>query len=528
MTETIETSQPPSSIVSVIVPSLILVAIAVEFLAFHSYSLLLPESMALILSAAAVGLPLGALTRIRPEVLPPLVIGFVGALFVSRPALYELYDGQFGSLVSAVLGQENVSVVYYCFLLLAATSLCWLLRQHLSTIAALVFGVIILSSVVLPSNSNTQVSIVNGNARQSGQLPPMVHVILDGQISINGLTGGIPNQQAAKDALAQTYSDFEVFERGYSLFAQTKNSMASLMNGQFQLPGDDLIEERGETHRLLRNAWFNKLKRDGYNIHVYQSTWFDMCSDMDLIASCYTYPVHGINPIQRSSLSGRQRFVLLAHKILADKGFALFAFPQLTPLPATEAFQQFRKDLAGAKNGDAFIVHILLPHEGYLYGPDCTLLPPDKWGKLYIPGHRDAKWIKALRAKNYRHYLDQMACTNLRMKRLFQQLRRQGVYEETTIIIHGDHGSRITSRNPRDAFSKDISDGEIVDLYATHLAIKTPDGASGRQSASIAIQHVFADRFLRQPNPANKAPNDTVFYLNPDASIVERIIALPQ
>jgi hypothetical protein len=205
--------------------------------------------------------------------------------------------------------------------------------------------------------------------------------------------------------------------------------------------------------------------------------------------SCYTYPLFSPNPVQRAPLSAPARLRALAEKLVFGKP-AL----QLGPLASTEALARFQADLAEAPRGVAYVVHLLLPHYGYLYNSDCSLADPSQWQR--DEWGEDGRYAAAERAGLYRLYLAQTECATARMAGVLAQLRELGVYDEATIIIHGDHGSRL-GEHPYVLDAPDVlTEKDLLDHYATLLAIKAPGVTPGLREQPAVLQRVFADAFL--------------------------------
>jgi hypothetical protein len=459
----------------------------VQFLKYHEYGLLYPESLILIGGAVAVGALLGAVSRLWPGTLEPILI----AVAIGAFALHQ--DQAWASLRAA---NEIVPLpdLYGAALVLVAgfvglSLICWALRAHLRNIVVAVFGTIIFTTLVLPTATG-------GEAVESGAppavvdatLPPIVHVILDEHIGLAALPPEVEGSAAAGEAVRSVYRDFAVYDRAYSRFAETAYSLASLMNGGAEGNAAKLLEQQPAGWTLLQNGWFEKLARRGYAIRVYQSAWLDMCARSS-VASCYTYPLFSPNAIQRSSLSTSARLGVLTTKLLMSE-----TLPQLSPLASVEAMARFEADLAEAPRGVAYVVHLLLPHSGYVYRKDCSLGDPAEWRSG--PTGDNHQYSPADRAGLYRLYLAQLACTAGRLEAILDQLRGLGVYDEATVIVHGDHGSRIGERphlhTPADRFTE----RDILDHYATLFAVKAPGVQPGVREEPEELQSAFAAAFL--------------------------------
>ena len=125
----------------------------------------------------------------------------------------------------------------------------------------------------------------------------------------------------------------------------------------------------------------------------------------------------------------------------------------------------------------------------------------DTWTNRTLPFHRGGEPINTpdSRIERYRAYFAQIRCTQHQLQVLFDKLRAAGRYDESTIIIHGDHGSRISIWNPNVTFSDRLSDQDIIDNYSTLYAVKQPGAPPAYDSSARSIQALFAETFLRRP-----------------------------
>ncbi len=175
---------------------------------------------------------------------------------------------------------------------------------------------------------------------------------------------------------------------------------------------------------------------------------------------------------------------------------------RLGSLATAEVLRHLAETVESGGTGRLVFAHLLSPHYSYIYQADCELKPDiDTWKNRTLPFHRDGEPINTLnsRIERYKAYFDQIRCTQGQLQVLFDSLRAAGRYEESTIIIHGDHGSRISIWNPGITVSDRLSDRDIVDNYSTLYAIKQPGVAPAYDSTERSIQALFAEAFLRRP-----------------------------
>ena len=479
-------------LLQVAAPALVLLAAVVPFLRFHEYSLVLPESLLLMSGACAIGAGVGLAASLRPATIGAALMAVTLSvyIFLYRPEITDPIVRLADRLAGLTGHGAVVLAAFAAAFFLAVGLLCWLLQQRIYTIVAAVFGTIVLSSLLLPAERGGEPLTVGALPADLRDLPPVIHIVLDEHIGLAGLPSEFDDRSAAAHAIETTYRDFALYTRAYSRFAETQYSLSSLLNGDLGEEASALLEETPARHGLKRNAWFERLKAKGYAISVYQSAWFDLCDGAAAVDRCYTYQLYSPNPIQRAPLPTLAKLRVLTAKLLDDANV-----PQLSPLGSSEALAQFEADVDRAPRGVAYIVHLLMPHFGYMFRGDCSLADPKEWGTLE-PIDVEVLSTPDERAERYRLYLPQLLCTQTRLAALFERLKRLGVYDSATIIVHGDHGSRIAERPFRYLPAEMLSDRDLLDHFSTLLAVKGPNIAPGLRPEPAVLQRVFAETFL--------------------------------
>lgn len=470
-------------------PAFILLAMVVTFLRFHEYSLLLPESLVLMGAAIAAGIVLGAIGRLRPETLGPA--------FVALPlAAYAFYRPEVTDslllLVRRFADTKDVAgvglVVIGVGLFLAIFVICILMRRNLSPIVSAVFGTIALTTLILPVSVGGEAELAGAIPENRADLPPVIHIVLDEHTGLDGVPSGFAQSAEARRAIEATFEDFQLHSRAYSRFAETVLSLASLLNGNLGEDVSEIVDNGVFVFTPQRNDWFDILKRRGYAISVYQSAWLDFCGGPVPADACYTYPLFSPNAVQRMPLSVGERLGVLAKKLV----FGVRTL-QTSPLAANEALDRFSSDVARAPRGVAYVLHLLMPHHDYFYSSDCSLADPSAWEREEYGD--DGVFSDAERDRLYDRYLGQMICTDRRIETVLARLKEIGVYEEATIIVHGDHGSR-NGRSPYMGGIDRYSEAEMIDNFATLFAVKAPGIAPGIRREPAPIQELFAELFL--------------------------------
>ena len=220
-----------STLTALAAPALVLLAVVVPFLSYHEYSLLLPESLALLAGAIAVGMLMGAVSLLRPQTLGVALTAVTICVYIYyRP---EMTDRLILSANNIASSSGGLGVALGCIcaaLFLILYLACRLVAQHLSKIVTAVFGTIVLSTLILPTAQGGEAVENAAMPARFNDLPPIIHIILDEHIGLAGLPPELPESRAAARAMRTTYKDFTLYSRAYSRFAETQYALASLMN----------------------------------------------------------------------------------------------------------------------------------------------------------------------------------------------------------------------------------------------------------------------------------------------------------
>ena len=85
----------------------------------------------------------------------------------------------------------------------------------------------------------------------------------------------------------------------------------------------------------------------------------------------------------------------------------------------------------------------MLPHAPFVHQEDCQLdYNSEPWERFPSPG-LETNTVDE-RIVRYVRYLPQAICALTEIERLFDRMRELGLYDDAFIVVHGDHGSRIS------------------------------------------------------------------------------------
>jgi hypothetical protein len=407
----------------------------------------------------------------------------------------------------------------------------FILRDKLSVILVAVFGTMVIASLILPQRSFEAVTIVEETptvlAPAGEKPPPLLHLIIDQQIGVDGLPEEVAGTPAMRQALLDFYDDygFRLYTGAYTHFPATLESIPDLLNGALEPSARHFVKLRDGQVRVETNAWFEELRARGYEIEVIQSDYVDYChGDKAPISYCYTHIASDIRAIEDLDLTNWEKTKLLLFSFFDEDNELLaratrvgwFGIQQLgrkaglelpdwdrrsltlSPIPSLVAMDVLGERLERLEPGKAIFAHLLLPHDPYIFDENCKLKSDFE---LWMP-HESALWwyqVKSdpqRRLARYDEYYKQVTCLHRKMGALLDSLAQRGILDQATVIIHGDHGSRISMIEAITGSEHLMTPRDIIDSVSTVFAIRGADIEPGAVDGQHSIQALFAELAL--------------------------------
>jgi len=436
---------------------------------------------------------------------------------------------------------------------IAAFLFSWFIREKALKILTFAFSVFIAAALVFPSERLSPILKTNDGVSGKSGLPPVVHLILDAHIGVEGIPEDIGMGRQFKKDLISFYSEngFRLYGNAYSHYSITLNSVPSLFNFDTAIEVDRSYVNEITTdieYELLENRYFEKMSALGYRIKIYQSKYLDYCQEKYRIASCYTYPIFSTHFLENlsTSVSSKVWVILTSYLIRSDffregkNGYWHFTnfirqrfglalpFPwnwdgyKTSPIAASQALEKLKNDIRYSSKGTMFFAHLIAPHSPFVYDSDCRMYknPVSEWYVGVDTTSNNMQNSISSRAVRYKKYMRQITCFNLQMQSLFDAMRTARIYETATIIIHGDHGSRIRIRRPTLANQNDLTSEDLLDSFSTLFAVKVPGDKVGYDLRVLSLNQIFSPvaekMFNIEQNIGTKAPYVNLRVRNPD------------
>jgi hypothetical protein len=412
----------------------------------------------------------------------------------------------------------------------------WVLQTHLGRILLTIFSVLWLSSVVTPQKSLWKIEDKPTEGEHDKTLPPIVYIILDEHIGVEGIPKSVDPNGHVADWLRKHYVDqgFTVFGRAYSRYYNSLHSLSTLFNfSKNDAPDKLFIEVKYASYRLQKNALFELLKERGYKIHVLQSTYLDFVppASKQLVEKSYTYDFFSLQGIHTSSLSSLEKiyFILGSYKHFWKRFVRYYhivgeklhlpklpndPYSRVSTLNAMLAAEKAQRMLEAVKPGHFYLIHLLLPHYPYAYNATCTVREDGTEWLFATAFNKNGKVNTSISRKDrYKQYLEQLQCTHKVVAAMLSKLEKAIPQKRAHILIHGDHGSRIVQWEPTPQNSSRLTPTDYIDAFSTFFVARTPDLQKGYERHPYALEEILATMHLGQNFLAQQDAFSPMVYL---------------
>lgn len=479
---------------------LLLIMPFVAYVHYHGYALLSAEILYSVAMLALVGLCLAVLIAQTTGLIQGLVLAVIITVAVD------------------LCLQGESQVVLLCAFVLALL-LIMLVRQQAKFLISAMCLAALSANALVPSGETLALEEGPDTVVQT-ELPPVIHLILDEYMGLEALPGGVDGNLRNDTIAFFANSGFEVAGGAYSQYFTTYNSIGNTLNYASSNVDAWPYLEAQEPYTLSSSAYFDQLAGQGYRFRIYQSSFLDYCRVPNIdYRSCSTYAAESIKYIESLQIPAHEKagFILsdfwrlsalratfraAYNRALAASGWLGRSLPfwrnRITtfgPLPAFGVFERLAEDVSSSPGGEVFFAHLLIPHSAYILDHDCAVRADTRlWRTRLITEHAsDRPNTDDSRMLTYAAYTRQLRCTNRLLGDFFAKLKTSGQFARSTIVIHGDHGSRINLSWPTKANLEYLVDSDFTDGFPTLFAVKSPGTLAGYSSARRTLSALLAE-----------------------------------
>jgi hypothetical protein len=522
--------QVPASILAALAAFSVYLALLNNFLRFEQYPLWRLEVLFAVLAGAAVAAVFGGVYQ---------VLG----MLPGWPR--RLSHASMVAALVAYVGSLNVSVGYALFAIFVAAVLSVFYDRQVLLGMLLMSALTCLSSTVGWGQQMEAPVVRTGESRPSlSAKPAIVHILFDEHIGIDGLSGADPSTSRLRQRLTEFYLEhgFHVFGGAYSQSSKTSQSVPFILN--FGQP-----DSRVGSLPAKANSYFRMLQKSGYRVNVLQSQYIDYCSG--IVDVCTTYRSETYSTVAQTRLPAGDKAILITRKMvptvvryavmklylwLRGAGYN-FSVPSpvmelhTTPLNGVRAMRLLRDDLGRLRPGDFYFAHILLPHSPYVFRADCAVAPVLQWrqGNVASLGRSLRTAIRAEPLVERQDAYDQQTlCTLREFAAVLNTVEQSPAGKNAIIIVHGDHGSRISDVAPEIPNIGKLSDDALIANYSTLFAVRGPDIKPGFDSRHYPVSDLIYELVTSNFRKTGSHPiSDPVVFVTDEKAGVRRTIPLP-
>lgn len=395
--------------------------------------------------------------------------------------------------------------------------------------------------------------------------PPLrlIHLILDEHQGIEGIPLDTEYARKLTHKIKEFYQryGFKLYGGAYSHYFETIDSIPNLVN--FSAESVSKIHVTGERppYTLQQNRYFQFMKSEGYQIHVVDVDYVDFCSSPDARPqSCTKYPWYTLDEVAKLDLPAltktttllaafvasyaRYQYILKHYEqhvrpFLISRGIAipvidresLWTRRPLHPFSvnALAAMDAVSAKIAQLSPGHMLFVHLLLPHFPYVFRENCSAraIPESLDNMEAVPLESRTPEGRELR---FDQYLRQMECLYAELDKLFLRMQSSGMFNDSVVIVHGDHGSRLGLRHPISKEQDQLTAADYADGLSTLFAAKIPGRPGGYDPSLHAIDELLVQTLGRGVGkaPSLAVPRQEPFaYLYAGGRREQRLVEMP-
>jgi hypothetical protein len=336
--------------------------------------------------------------------------------------------------------------------------------------------------------------------------PPFVYIVVDEAMGIAGLELAPGGRQLA-DRLRALFSrhGFRLYGRAFSRHYVSARSIPDTLNFDFDDTSWGPLLRHDDDGKVT-SPLFERLSQQGMEVVSYGTPHIDLC--FSVASRCEVLP--SFNPFSPYITNSRFRASALyqivqhafaeSYVMYAYTGRLRAGFERTLP-PAFSAFDAYafprwfdrvERDVASSPRGRAYFAHLLMPHSPYVLDESCRETGQAVVSYFLVDErHLAGAALDRAREDAYGAYERQYGCLAARLDDLLTRVDRAPAFAGATIVIQGDHGSRISSGQ----FVEHMTARDMVDNYSALYAVRMPGVAAGFDTRETSVQRLTAEYF---------------------------------
>lgn len=173
--------------------------------------------------------------------------------------------------------------------------------------------------------------------------------------------------------------------------------------------------------------------------------------------------------------------------------------------------ETLRQDLFANTGGRVYFAHLLLPHNPFVYLHDCSVSYETDTSLSFAMLRSDKDLNPGVIEYWTLRYFEQAECALVTLRQLFEEMKSRAIFNQTYIVLHGDHGSQISRNYPEVRNLKVLTDEDYRAHYSTLFAVKIPYGKFKLDRRALSID-MLLEEFSRALPKSKYSQNIEIAY----------------
>ncbi len=332
---------------------------------------------------------------------------------------------------------------------------------------------------------------------------PVIHLVFDAFQASSAL----PKGQAATAEIIRSYfvnNGFYLYDKAFTRYNRTYRSLPAALNfGQAVVTPDVEPSKAFQTtlfeHYPGQNQVLATMAAKGLNAHIIQTNHVDLCVPPPVRSSirCSTYSTSdlprdkmlNLPVIERLKLFliliGEKTIIYRAIRLVTNSVFGGTIAHVRSPLTDFIATEITKKTIESVDAKTYIFMHSLISHSPYALNKNCLLRPVSEWSS----DRRDN--TSRQRKIAYQRYAQQLECSLKHMSEILDHVARNPELKNALVVIHGDHGSRLSVNRTDHRTRTGLSNDDLLDNFPTLFAVRHPNIQPGVDKKPVALDTVL-------------------------------------
>lgn len=363
---------------------------------------------------------------------------------------------------------------------------------------------------------------------QDSTKSPIIHIVLDAFQS----PATLPQEVYLGISTFFKRHGFYLYEGAHSQYDDTLRSLTSAFNfGELAVkPVENVSKlDAGLQYEqvMARNGLLEDMQSNFYNLILVQPSYLNSCILPTLTAAnvnCITYSINYWPIHQLTNLEVGDRLTLFA--LTLSREFAVIQdLARLTwrwardwtwsirsPIGTQSVEPLFADAISEIDSGSYVFFHSLATHSPYVMQSSCTVAAIDAW---ITEGGNNSPHGKTEALKRY---TNQIECSLSYLDSVISRIDGNPMLEDALLIIHGDHGSRLSLEKAHYKMSRQDIDDNFSTLFAVRHKSIRPGTSSVPVTLDVLLKHYVQDGNLE---PILNAEAAFIYLYQSDGTLLE-------